>query len=130
MANVKIPNIELNFIMHIVILTMTTVATCVNGLSLRRDIPPESIPWLVIGSFAYIVSLIFCNLMILALPLVVNEVFWSLSPFMVAILVRIVVGETINVPTTIAITISISTVAVMAYLHRNEEQEETELLEY
>ena len=65
--------------------------------------------------------------MIIALPLAVGDAFWALTPFSTALLVRIFIGEKINLPTLIAIIISVGTMLVMSFFQRNEKTESSEL---
>ena len=120
LANVQVANIELNLIVNVAMVFAMTIFACAKGVHMLCDIPSASIPTLVIGGIAYQVTLIFTNLMVLALPLAINDVFWALSPLVTALLGRLVLSEKINTPTCVAMLLSFGTVLMLSHFQRHE----------
>ena len=115
LANVQVSNIELNLIINIVMVLVTTIFALWKGHNMLCEIPSACIPALLIGGIAYQVTLIFVNLMVLALPLAINDVFWGLSPFVTALLGRLVLSEKISTATFIAMVLSFATVSMLSH---------------
>ena len=107
--------------MNIGVAIVMSIAACSKGLSLVKDVPLEAIPSFIIGALSHNLCAVFINLMILSLPLAVNDAFWALSPFITALLVRTVLGESISSATVIAMIMSFAAVTVLALFKPEEE---------
>ena len=59
--------------------------------------------------------------MILSLPLAVTDAFWALSPFITALLVRVILKESISTATLIAMVLSFFTAMSLTILESKEE---------
>lgn len=90
----------------------------------------KDIPTMLIGAIAFNSSSFFGNLMVISLPLAVNDAFWALCPFIVALFVRMVLGETVNTPTLIAMSLSFAAVVGLAKFKPAETEEEEDTSEY
>ena len=74
------------------------------------------------------ICLIFTNLEVHALPLMICQVFRALTPFAVALLARLTLGEKINIITFIAMVVSFVGVVILSI--NQTESKESEELEY
>ena len=77
------------------------------GLGIRSSVPLESVPTLLICTLANTMLITGEYLTALALPLGIGYMFWALSPFVTALLVRVFIGEAISTATIVAMVLGL-----------------------
>ena len=106
--------IELLLLYNVSCFFFTLFITMILGLTLCRDVPGMQGLILIFMAVIFTISLIFTFLEALTLPLMICQVFNSMTPYVMVILAWLVLGESVTCITVIAFCLSFGGAALIA----------------